>query len=234
MKLQGNVWRHPLAIGVYLLLVIWLILPVVPEESGLRFGLGYRVFFSVMVVVAALFFLLLGREQVPVPRGRREVLLSIVAVYLITVGVLTLSGTVYPYPQFEIPKPAAQEETDRSPAEQGEELFFASIGGISCAQCHSLQGKGGKRAPAMDDYAARAQQAIDEGRYPNVSLEEYTRQHILQGSAYFHSDPRYPPIMPPLKNLLSEGQVGALVAFLLTTGGSGAPAAADEAAPTGK
>lgn len=233
MRLQGKVWRHPVAIGLYLLLVIWILLPLVPEDTGLRFGLGYRVFFIVMVVAGVLFFLLLGRERIPVPRSGGGVLLSIVVVYLLTVGLLTLSGIVYPYPQFGIPTPiVAGEATGKPLVEQGKELFFASIGGISCAQCHVLEGKGGQRGPAMDDYAARAQQGINEGRYPQVSLEEYTRRHILEGSVYFHSDTRYPPIMPPLKALLSPEQVDALVAFLLTTGGSGSPAPAAQAVPT--
>lgn len=229
-----SAWRHPLAIGLYLLLTTWILLPLLSEESGFRFGLGYRIFFTVMIIAGVLFFLLLEQEQLPVPTSRGGVLLSIVAVYLLTVGILTLSGTVYPFPQFAIPTPvvAGGEVPSKPLAEQGRDLFFASIGGISCAQCHVLEGKGGKRGPAMDDFAARARQAIDEGRYPDVSLEEYTRQHILEGSAYFHSDPRYPPIMPPLKSLLSEEQVNALVAFLVTTGGSGAPVlAAQKPAP---
>jgi len=219
MRLQRSLWRHPLAIGFFLLLIIWLVLPLLPEAY--RFGFGYRVFFSVMVVVGVLFFLLLEREELPVPRNRGGVLLSIVVVYLLAVGILTLSGTVYPFPQFAIPTPEVAGAAEEKPlAERGKELFFASIGGISCAQCHSYGGKGGKRGPAMDDYAARAQRRIEEGVYPNVPLEEYTRQHILEGSKYFHSDPKYPPIMPPLKAILSEDQVEALVAFLLTTTGS--------------
>lgn len=229
---MSNRARHPMAVALYLLVFVWIVNPLIPDDTGLRFGFGYQVFLSVMVVAAALFFMLLEREHVPVPTSSGGVWFSIIVVCLATVGLLVFSGTVYPYPQFAIPTPEVGEAAPAKPlAEQGKDLFFASIGGISCAQCHLLEGKGGTRGPAMDDFAARAQQAIDEGRYPNVSLEEYTRRHILEGSAYFQSDPKYPPIMPPLGKILSEDQVEAMVAFLLTTGGSGVHAPAAGATP---
>jgi len=222
----GALWRHPLAVSLYLLLIIWLILPLIPEESGLRFGFGYQVFFTVMVIAGGLFFMLLGRESLSVPTSTGGVLFSILVVYLATVGILTLSGTVYPFPQFKIPQPGAVKKAAQSQIERGQALFFGEENlQPQCALCHKVGGKGGERGPALDDVAQ-----VAGTRLPGVSAADYLRNHILKGSAYF-TVPGFAPIMPPFEGRLSEEQLAALVAFLLKTEAAPAAAAGPTTAP---
>ena len=84
---QGNVRRTSLRLGsslkgqpgvfLALLLVIWVGLPLVPESTGLRFGVGYRSFLTVMVLLSGLLFRLLEVDRVPVPRSTTGVMGSL-------------------------------------------------------------------------------------------------------------------------------------------------------------
>ncbi|MBI2887319.1 MAG: hypothetical protein HYY02_08930, partial [Chloroflexi bacterium] len=52
---------------VALLVIIWVGLPMVPSETGLRFGFGFQLFFTVALALGALFFWFLGLERIPYP-----------------------------------------------------------------------------------------------------------------------------------------------------------------------
>ena len=182
--------------------------PALPAEgSGLRFRTGYLVFFTVIVVAAALFFWLLRLGPIRQPRSSLGVLASIVLVYLVTVGVLVGAGNAYL--QFSTPSLEDQRRADLTPTELGEEIFWSA--GVSCFACHAIAGRGGTRAPDMAGLATRA-----GTRVPGVSAREYIEGHIRQGSGYSFNVPDYAPIMPPLGDRLSDDEIAALVAFLMT------------------
>ncbi len=84
---------------VALLVFIWLLLPLIPEDSGIAFGLWFRVFFTWILLAATAFFWRLDLERVPAPRSGGAALGSVGAVYFVTVAVLV--GVGLALPQFE-------------------------------------------------------------------------------------------------------------------------------------
>ncbi len=203
----GRLLRGPLGYSLVLLAIVWLVLPLMPEDSGLRFGEGYRVFFSVIIVAGGLFIGLLGLGPIRQPRSDLGVLVSIVLVFVAPVALLVAAGNAYL--QFETP--SAEEETGAvlTLEERGEELFWGSEFG--CFRCHAIAGRGGTRGPDQSAIGTRA-----GTRIPGVSAEEYIRGHIQEGSGYRFNVPEYPKIMPAFSALLSDDDLEALVRFLLS------------------
>jgi mono/diheme cytochrome c family protein len=192
-------------VALLLMLIIWVALPLVPEETGLRFGMAYQVFFTSMVLLGALFFWLLGKESIPQPRGSGGVVGSLAAVLVLTLGLLVAAGVAYP--QFELPRPpgaVAEEAADR-----GKELFWGSS--VGCFRCHAVAGTGGARGPDLTEVAARAGQ-----RVTGLSAEQYLLEKVEAGMTYQFKVPEYAPMMPPFGQFLSEQQIKDLVAYLLT------------------
>lgn len=189
-----------------LLLVIWVALPLVPEETGLRFGFGFRAFFSAAVLLSIAFFWLLDHEHVPQPKGTAGVLGSIALVYVLTVGFLT--AVTFLSPQFGLPRgeteAAAEEATMR-----GEALFWKPE--LACFQCHTIGGRGGSRGPDLTRVGARAAQ-----RVPGLTAEQYLREKVRAGAAYEFKVPGYVPMMPGVGQTLSSEQLDDLVAYLLS------------------
>ncbi len=190
-----------------LLVIVWLVLPYLPEGSGLRFGAGYQIFFSVIIVSAILFFWLVGAKPMAEPAGGPGVAARVALVYVVTVGVLVLAGNSYL--QFSTPSASDAPSAAVEPVEQGEQLFWASAPG--CFLCHSVGGRGGQRAPDLTGLATRA-----GTRVPGASAAEYIEGHIREGLNYRYTVPEYAPIMPPYENLLSDEQIAALVTYLMT------------------
>ncbi len=204
------VLRTPIGFTVALLAIVWLVLPFLPEGSGLRFGTGYLVFFSVIIVAAGLFFWLLRLGPIPQPRSSFGVAASIGLVYLVTVGVLVGAGNAYL--QFSTPSAEDQDQAELTAAERGEQLFWSrDVTTSPCFACHNIAGRGGTRAPDMAGLAMRA-----GTRVPGVSAEEYIEGHIRQGSGYSFTVPQYAPIMVPFGSLLSDDEIADLVAFLMS------------------
>lgn len=188
-----------------LLLLIWVALPLLPEETGLRFGMGYRVFFTAMALLGVLFFWFLGKEGIPVPRRPAAVLTSLTGIYLLTVGLLVAAGVVYP--QFELPRPA--EEIALDAQARGKELFWSP--NVGCFRCHAVGGTGGTRGPDLTNVALRAGE-----RVPGLTAEQYLQEKVTAGMTYRFNVPEYAPMMPPFGQLLSEDQIKDLVAYLLS------------------
>ncbi len=197
--------------GVFLalLLVIWIGLPLFPEDTGVRFGMGYRVFFTVMLFLSGLLFWLLGKETVPLPRSTAGVVGSVTAVFLVTVGLLVVAGLVYP--QFELPQ--APEAVSEDAAERGKGLFLSS--NVGCFRCHTIKDVGGPlgrpRGPDLTEVASRA-----GGRVSGLTAEEYLPEKIRAGKTYKFTVPDYTPIMPEFGQLLTDEQMDDLVTFLLS------------------
>lgn len=207
LRVGTALWAHKGSLGVFtgLMVVIWVLLPLVPEETGFRFGMGYQAFFTAMLLLAALFFWFLGRERVPHPRGSGGVLASLAAVYLLTVGALVGAGVAYP--QFQRPEPPVVASEDAS--ERGKDLFWSSS--VGCFRCHAIEGTGGTRAPDLTHVASRAGQ-----RVAGLSADQYLLEKVSAGATYRFKVPEYAPIMPPFEKMLAKEQVRDLVAYLLT------------------
>ncbi len=199
--------RGPLGYSVALLAIVWLVLPLMPEDSGLRFGPGYRVFFSVLIVAAGLFLGFLSLGPIPQPRSGLGVLASIVLVFVAPVALLVGLGNAYL--QFETPSAEEGPGDGLTMEQRGEGVFWSP--GVGCFACHSIAGRGGTRAPDLTEIASRA-----GTRIPDVSAEEYIRGHIQEGKDYRFNVPNYPNIMPAFGARLSDEELEALVRFLLS------------------
>ncbi|MEK7281299.1 MAG: hypothetical protein AAB037_02970, partial [Chloroflexota bacterium] len=100
------IWRNLKGlpgIVLALLLLIWVGLPLIPEETRLQFGSRYQIFFTAILGLAAIFFWFLGKESIPYPRSSGGVIVSLAVVFLLTVGIFVAEGHVYP--NFQRPLP---------------------------------------------------------------------------------------------------------------------------------
>jgi mono/diheme cytochrome c family protein len=225
--------RGPVIFAAVALLLIWGGLPWLPSAWGVRFGAPYLTFFSLAVVGAAGFFMLLNWGPVRQPHSALATFASILFVYVATVGGMVAFGTWY-YPQFETPKVAAPKPSGESAVEKrGKEVFLSPQFG--CFACHTVEAlgiRGGQRGP---DLSAAGKQA--EVRKPGVSAEDYLREAIvdpwacltpLPGSGLVECqvavDPAktYPQLMPPgAKERMSKEQLDDLIAFMKSLRGAG-------------
>jgi mono/diheme cytochrome c family protein len=91
----------------------------------------------------------------------------------------------------------------------GERIFTgtAEVLSISCATCHQI----GRDAtgPDLAGVATRA-----AGRVSGLTTEEYLRQSILRPQAYLVEG--WPPVMPSFEGQMTEEQLQALIAYLMT------------------
>jgi hypothetical protein len=215
------------------LVVIWTLLPWLPAPWGVRFGTPYLTFFSLAVVGAACFFMLLNWGPIRQPRSALTTFATILLVYVATVSGMVAFGAWY-YPQFETPKAAAVSPRGESTVEKrGKEVFLSPQFG--CFACHTVEAlgiRGGQRGP---DLSAAGKQA--EVRKPGVSAEDYLREAIvdpwacltpLPGSGLVECqvavDPAktYPQLMPPgAKERMSKEQLDDLIAFMKSLRGAG-------------
>ncbi|MBI2912256.1 MAG: cytochrome c [Chloroflexi bacterium] len=196
--------RIPLLTMLLILAGIWLVVPLLPEESGWRFGGPYRLLYSSLVVAAAGLFLLLKAQPLRLQTGGLGVAASIVLVYLSTVALLVAIGAAVP--QFQRPQTAQEEAT--SQVERGRAIFTSPSAG--CFLCHAIGGGAASRGPDLAGVAGGA-----GTRRPGMDAEEYLRESITTPGAYLV--PSYAPIMPPdLAQRLSSEQMDDLIAYLLT------------------
>lgn len=199
--------RRGAGIFVALLILIWVVLPLLPKGSGLQFGMGYRAFFTAMLLLGALFSWFLGKERISFPRSSGGVLASLAAVYLLTIGALVLAGVVYP--QFQRPLPPGAAEAVA--AKRGERLFWSETGKAGCFRCHAIEGRGGTRGPDLTRVASRAGERVS-----GMTAEQYLLEKVAAGATYQFRVPEYAPLMPRFGPILSEEQVRDLIAYLLS------------------
>jgi ferredoxin/mono/diheme cytochrome c family protein len=102
---------------------------------------------------------------------------------------------------------------DESPdplAEQGRQVFTdAQQGG--CDVCHSVEVGRALVGPSLAGIAARAADAV-----PGLDAETYLRQSILQPDAFVVDGYRAGQMLPIYRDRLSDDQLEAVVAYLLT------------------
>ena len=160
---------------VALLVFIWMLLPLIPEDSGIAFGLWFQVFFTWILLAATAFFWLLDLERVPSPRSDGGVLGSVTAVYVVTVALLV--GVGLALPQFEGRPAAADVDLPQTAVARGEALFWTTIPG--CFQCHTIDGRGGTRAPDLTEVASRAAERVGRPHRGGIhAREDQGRSHV--------------------------------------------------------
>lgn len=189
-----------------LLVIIWVGLPLIPEDTGLRFGIGYQAYFTVMLTLGGLFFWLLGADRIPSPRSAFGVTATLTAVLVVTIGALVGAGMAYP--QFDLPDPPGTEQASSAP-ERGEALFLSQQ--IGCFRCHTVDGTGGTRGPDLTHVASSA-----GTRIAGLSAEEYLTAKVSAGAAFEYNVPEYVPMMPSYDKLMDEEELNDVVQYLLT------------------
>jgi len=141
-------------------------------------------------------------------RRRPVAVLSVLLIGLV-LGTLTYFGSTAPWsPKMNAwsgdPVPPADLQK-RTPLEIRGAAVFQNK---QCRNCHSLNGHGGSRGPALDEVASR------------LTAPELTRQ-VIQGGGN----------MPAYGKTLNPAEVDALVAYLVTLRPNYRPAARDSAVP---
>ena len=225
--------RGPAIFAAAALLVIWGGLPWLPTAWGVRFGTPYLTFFSLAVLGAAGFFMLLNWGPIRQPRSALTTFASILFVYVATVGGMVAFGNWY-YPQFETPKAVAPKTGGESAVEQRGRAVFLSPQ-FGCFACHTIEAlgiRGGSRGP---DLSSAGKQA--EIRKPGMSADDYLREAIVDPWTCFTPLPAsgliecqaavdaaktYPQMMPPgAKERMSAQELGDLIAFMKSLRGAG-------------
>jgi ubiquinol-cytochrome c reductase cytochrome b subunit len=140
---------------------------------------------------------------------RRPVAVLVVIIIFLSLGTLNYLGTFSPWsPQMSAwsadATPVKYVE-GRTPLERQGALVLQNK---QCRNCHSLEGSGGQRGPALDGVATR------------LTGDQLTRQ-VIQGGGN----------MPAYGKNLSPAEVAALVAFMKTLRGPNEPPATDSTSP---
>jgi len=225
--------RGPAIFAAAALLVIWGGLPWLPTAWGVRFGTPYLTFFSLAVLGAAGFFMLLNWGPIRQPRSALTTFASILFVYVATVGGMVAFGNWY-YPQFETPKAVAPKTGGESAVEKRGRAVFLSPQ-FGCFACHTIEAlgiRGGSRGP---DLSSAGKQA--EIRKPGMSADDYLREAIVDPWTCFTPLPAsgliecraavdaaktYPQMMPPgAKERMTAQELSDLIAFMKSLRGAG-------------
>ena len=196
--------RRPLIFILLTIGLIWLIPALLPEDSGWRLGLPFRIFYTAISLFGGIFFVLLESNPPRKPTTGLGVIGWISSVYILSVGLLVGIGMIFP--NFVIP--AEEISIGQTAAERGESLFFDSA--TTCILCHAVDGQGGTRGPDLAGIATRAGSRIE-----GMDAQTYLRESITDPTAYIVDG--FQPIMPPgLINVIGEENIDDLIAFLLT------------------
>lgn len=182
--------------------IIWLVPPFLSEESGLRFGVPYRVFFSFFTLFAGFLFYLLNAQALPPFKSSGRALGSAVLVFVASAGVIALLANLAPQFTYEVGA-----STAATPQERGKAVFYDSS--VGCFLCHQVDGSGGTRGPDLTHVAARA-----GDRRPGLSAEDYLKESLLNPGAFVVAT--YDNIMPPIAQQLPKEKFDDLLSFLRT------------------
>jgi ubiquinol-cytochrome c reductase cytochrome b subunit len=158
-----------------------------------------------VLVIAAMLLLPLVAGEGERHWSRRPIAVLSVAVIALSLGIFTRLGTYTPWSPVmdawtSAPIPVKYIH-GRTPLERQGALVLQDK---QCRNCHSLNGAGGLRGPALDDIASR------------MTEDQMIRQ-VLQGGGN----------MPAYGNALSPAETRALVQFLMTLRGNGLEPAID-------
>ncbi len=181
------------------LAAIWVIPPLLPVESGLKFGVPYRVFFSFIAVFGGFWFYLLRMPSMAPLKSPRRAVASIALVFLLSIGAIVLFANLAP--QFAFEGKAASGATAR---DRGKAMFNDPSAG--CFLCHTVAGSGGTRGPDLSHVGA-----VAGNRKPGMSAEDYLKESLMNPGAFVV--PPFDNIMPPFSRLSPEA-INDLLAYL--------------------
>ena len=182
--------------------LVWLSPLFLSLESGLKFGLPYRVFFTLFVIFAGFFFYLLRSQPTSPFKSTRRALAAVFLVFVGSVGLMVLLSNLAPQFAFE-----GTASATATAAEKGKAIF--NDPNFGCFLCHTVNGAGGTRGPNLSHVASVASQ-----RRPGVSAEDYLRESLANPGAYVV--PTYDNIMPPIGQRLSAEELNNLIEYLKT------------------
>ncbi len=185
---------------VAVLVGIWVIPFLLPVESGMKFGLPYRVFFSLIAIFGGFWFYLLRMPSTPPLKSTPRALASVALVYLLSIGGIVLFANLAP--QFAFEDKSALGATAE---EKGKAVF--NDPNVGCFLCHSVAGSGGTRGPDLSHVATNA-----GNRKAGMLVEDYLKESLLKPSAFVV--PPFDNIMPPIAQRLSPEALSDLLAYL--------------------
>lgn len=180
----------------------WLVPPLLSEESGLKFGWPYGMFFTLVTLFGGFLFYLLGAPTTPPLSSMGRALGGVVLVFLVSIGAIVLLANLTPQFAFEASSSAAATAQER-----GKALFNGPK--VGCFLCHAVGGSGGTRGPDLSHVASVAGR-----RRAGMSAEDYLRQSLSDPSAYVVSP--YDNIMPSMAQGLSPEALSDLLTYLLS------------------
>lgn len=185
---------------IAVLMGIWVIPFLLPVESGLKFGLPYRVFFSLIAIFGGFWFYLLRMPSTPPLKSTPRALASVALVYLLSISAIVLLANLAPQFVFE-----GKSASGATAEEKGKAVF--NDPNIGCFLCHSVAGSGGTRGPELSHIATNAGH-----RKPGMSVEDYLKESILNPGAFVV--PPFDNTMPPNVQRLSPEALSDLLAYL--------------------
>ncbi|MBI2850568.1 MAG: cytochrome c [Chloroflexi bacterium] len=185
---------------VLVIALIWLSPLFLSDESGLRLGLPYRVFFTLFTLFTGFLFYLLRSPAMSPFKSTKTALGAVVLVFAASVGLMVLLAAISPQFAFESKATATV-----TPAERGKIVYEDPNNG--CFLCHVIDKTGGTRGPDLSHIASVAGE-----RRSGMSTGDYLKESLLQPGAYVV--PSYDNIMPPVAQRLSAEQLNDLIAYL--------------------
>ncbi|MBI4297857.1 MAG: c-type cytochrome [Chloroflexi bacterium] len=189
-------------IVVAVIAAIWVAPVLISEDSGLKFGVSYRVLFTLFVLFAGfLFYLLRAPEWKPFKSTPRAVG-SVGLVFVAVIGAIVLLANVSPQFASE-----GQASTGASSGERGKAAFFDP--GVGCFLCHTVATSGGTRGPDLTHVAT-----VAANRRPGLSVEDYLKESLFSPGAYVVAT--FDNIMPPFGDRLSPEQLKDILAYLMS------------------
>ena len=184
---------------VGVLAAIWVIPFLLPVESGLKFGVPYRVFFSLIAVFGGFWFYLLRMPSMAPVKSTRKAVASIALVFVLSTGTIVLFANLAPQFAFE-----GKSASGATAGERGKALFNDASAG--CFLCHVVAGSGGARGPDLSHVGA-----VAGNRRPGMSAEDYLKESLMNPVAFVV--PPFDNIMPPFSRLSPEA-INDLLAYL--------------------
>ena len=187
---------------VAIIAMIWLFPFFLSVESGIRFGVPYRIFFTLLVLFVAFLFYLIRAPATAPPESAGKALGSAAIVFVVSIGLVVLLANFAPQFAFERKGSAAD-----TPVENGKVVFNDPNAG--CFLCHAIGGVGGTRGPDLSHVATMASK-----RRPGMAAEDYMKESLLNPGAYVV--PTYDNIMPPIAQRLPPEKLSDLLNYLMT------------------
>jgi len=181
---------------------IWVVPVFLSDDTGLKFGVSYRVLFTLFVMFAGFLFYLLGAPESKPFKSTARAVGSAGLVFVASIGAIVLLANLSPQFAFE-----GQASTGASSEDRGKAAFFDP--GVGCFLCHVVETSGGTRGPDLTHVAT-----VVETRRQGMSARDYLKESLVNPGAYVV--PTFDNIMPPFGDRLSPEQLEDTLAYLMS------------------